>query len=120
MAADPPLNNNDSGPEELRRVYCFRRVEDLRALMVKNGDAAKKVVVLEFGWTIDPRPDSPYRWHAVSEAEQAKWMQRAYPYAQEQWQPWSGVMSAIYIANPQWTRDDEQVYWSVVYPATRN
>jgi hypothetical protein len=116
VAADPTLNNNDSGPEDLRRVYAFRRVEDLRALMVKNGDAAKKVVILEFGWTIDPRPDSPYRWHAVSEAEQDKWMQRAYVYAQEHWQPWIGVMSAIYIANPQWTRDDEQVYWSVVYP----
>lgn len=116
VAADPALNNNDSGPVELRRVYAFRRVEDLRELMVKNGDAAKKVVVLEFGWTIDPRPDSPYHWHAVSETQQDKYLQRAFAYAQKHWQPWIGVMNVIYIADPRWTLDDEQTYWSVVYP----
>ncbi|MCG3206877.1 MAG: hypothetical protein FOGNACKC_00476 [Anaerolineae bacterium] len=116
VAADPTLNNNDSGPEELRRVYAFRRVEDLRGLMVQNGDEAKKVVVLEFGWTIDPRPDSPYYWHAVSETQQDKYLQRAFQYAQEHWQPWIGVMNVIYIADPRWTLDDEQTYWSVVYP----
>ena len=25
-------------------------------------------------------------------------------------------MSLIYIANPQWTMNDEQTYWSIVYP----
>ena len=116
VAADPTLSNNDSAPEELRRVYAFRRVEDLREIMVQNGDEAKKVVVLEFGWTIDPRPDSPYHWHAVTDDQQDKYLQRAYAYAQENWQPWIGVMSVIYIANPQWTYEDEQLYWSVVYP----
>jgi hypothetical protein len=116
VAADPSLNNNDSGPEQLRRVYAFRRVEDLRALMVQNGDAEKKVAVLEFGWTIDPRPDSPYNWHAVTETEQDKFLQRAYAYAQTNWQPWIGVMNVIYIADPRWGYDDEQTYWCVVYP----
>ncbi|GAB4445138.1 MAG: hypothetical protein Kow0031_27630 [Anaerolineae bacterium] len=116
VAADPALNNNDSAPEELRRVYAFRRVEDLRRLMVANGDEAKKVVVLEFGWTIDPRPDSPYRWHAVTETQQDKYLQRAFAYAAENWQPWIGVMTVIYIADPRWTLEDEQTYWSVVYP----
>jgi hypothetical protein len=116
VAGDPSLNNNDSAPEALRRVYSFRRVEDLRALMVENGDAEKKVVILEFGWTIDPRPESPYHWHSVSETEQDKFLQRAYAYAEANWQPWIGVMNVIYIADPQWTREDEQAYWSVVYP----
>ncbi|MCB0180146.1 MAG: cellulase family glycosylhydrolase, partial [Anaerolineae bacterium] len=49
VANDPSLNNGDSAPEDLRRVYAFRRVEDLRELMVRNGDEAKKVVILEFG-----------------------------------------------------------------------
>ncbi|RME98041.1 MAG: hypothetical protein D6768_18275, partial [Chloroflexi bacterium] len=80
------------------------------------GDAAKMVAVLEFGWTIDPRPDSPYRWHAVTEAQQDKYIQRAFQYARQHWQPWIGVMNVIYLANPQWTLDDEQTYWSVVYP----
>jgi len=116
VAATPELNNNDSAAADLRRVYAFRRVEDLRALMVQNGDAAKKVVVLEFGWTIDPRPNSPYHWHAVSESQQDKYLQRAFQYAQQHWQPWIGVMNVIYIANPRWTLDDEQTYWCVVYP----
>ncbi|MBI1880047.1 MAG: beta-galactosidase [Chloroflexi bacterium] len=103
-------------PEELRRVYCFRHVEDVRAIMVNNGDADKKVVLLEFGWTIDPRPDSPYKWHAVSPEQQAQYFVRAYQYAQANWQPWIGVMSLIYVANPQWTLQDEQTYWSIVYP----
>jgi polysaccharide biosynthesis protein PslG len=103
-------------PEELRRVYCFRHVEDVRAIMVKNGDTDKKVVLLEFGWTIDPRPDSPYKWHAVTPEQQAQYFVRAYEYARANWQPWIGVMSLIYIANPQWTLQDEQTYWSIVYP----
>jgi hypothetical protein len=116
VAADPELNNNDQAAEELRRVYCFRHVEDVRQIMVKNHDEAKKVVILEFGWTIDHRIDSPYHWHAVTPEQQDKYLQRAYAYAQENWQPWIGVMSLIYIANPHWRWDDEQVYWSVVYP----
>lgn len=103
-------------PEELRRVYCFRHVEDVRAIMVNNGDADKKVVLLEFGWTIDPRPDSPYKWHAVSQEQQAQYFVRAYQYAKANWQPWIGVMSLIYVANPTWTLQDEQTYWSIVYP----
>ena len=116
VASTPELNNNDSAAVELRRVYCFRHVEDVREIMVRNGDAAKKVVVLEFGWSVDPRPDSPYHWHAVSPEQQDKYLQRAYEYAQEHWQPWIGAMSLIYIADPRWHWGDEQVYWSIVYP----
>jgi hypothetical protein len=103
-------------PEELRRVYCFRHVEDVRQVMVDNGDADKQIVLLEFGWTIDPRPESPYNWHAVTPEQQDQYFQRAYAYAKENWQPWIGVMSLIYVANPQWTMNDEQTYWSIVYP----
>lgn len=103
-------------PEELRRVYGFRHVEDVRQIMVNNGDTDKQVVLLEFGWTIDPRPDSPYRWHAVTAEQQAQYFERAYAYAKQNWRPWIGIMSLIYIADPQWTMNDEQTYWSIVYP----
>lgn len=116
IANDPALNNGDTGPEELRRVYGFRHVEDVREIMVRNGDAAKKIVVLEFGWTVDPRPESPYYWHAVSPHQQDKYLQWAFAYAQANWQPWIGLMNVIYIADPQWTTADEQTYWSIVYP----
>jgi polysaccharide biosynthesis protein PslG len=120
IAADPNLSNpgDHAGgvPEELRRVYGFRHVEDVRQVMVRNGDADKRVVLLEFGWTIDPRPDSPYFWHRVTDIEQADYLVRAYQYARQNWQPWIAVMSLIYVANPEWTLDDEQTYWSIVYP----
>lgn len=116
VAASPEFNNNDKAPAELRRVYSFRHVEDVRELMVANGDAAKKIMLLELGWTVDPRPGSPYRWHAVTPEQQDKYLQRAYAYAEANWQPWIGVMSLIYIADPAWDMTMEETYWSIVYP----
>jgi polysaccharide biosynthesis protein PslG len=98
------------------RIYCFRHVEDLRQIMVENGDQKKKVVVLEFGWTIDSRPDSPYAWHAVTEEQQADYFVRAYQYAKQNWQPWIGVMSLIYMPDIDWTENDEQYWWSIAVP----
>lgn len=103
-------------PGSACRIYCFRHVEDLRQIMVDNGDQKKKVVVLEFGWTIDSRPNSPYGWHAVTEAQQADYFVRAYQYAKQNWQPWIGVMSLIYMPDNDWTENDEQYWWSIAIP----
>jgi hypothetical protein len=116
VANDPILNNYDPSPTELKRIYCFRHVEDIRAVMVANGDADKRIVLLEFGWTTDPRPESPYAWHAVSDQEHAEYLTRAYQYAKEHWQPWIAVMNLIYMPDSQWGREDEQSYWSIIYP----
>jgi len=116
VAQSAMMTNNDSGSEELRRVYCFRHVEDVRAVMVRNGDEAKKVVILEFGWTVEPRKNSPYYWHRVTLEQQAEYFEGAYRYATEHWQPWIGVMSLIYVADPDWHMDMEETYWSIVYP----
>ncbi len=100
------------------RIYCFRHVEDLRAIMVKNGDESKRVVVLEFGWTIDERPTSPYYWHRVKDQfVQGDYMVRAYQYAKANWQPWIALMSLIYMPDVQWTQEDEQYWWSVIEPS---
>lgn len=98
------------------RWFAFRHVEDMRRIMVENGDADKQVAVLEMGWTTDPRPGTSYEWHAVSEEEQADYLRRAYGYAQENWQPWIGVMTTIFFADAAWTQDDEQYWWSIVLP----
>ncbi len=103
-------------PGQACRIYCFRHVEDVHQVMVDNGDSDKQVVVLEFGWTMDPRPDSPYHWHAVSETEQAQYLVGAYQYAKAHWGDWIGVMSLIYMPNIDWTEDDEQFWWSVAAP----
>ena len=98
------------------RVYGFRHAEDLRAVMVANGDAAKRVAILEFGWSSDPRPNSPYFWHAVSEEEKGAYLARAFEFARKNWQPWIGPMTVIYVADPVWTKEQEQYYWSITDP----
>jgi len=120
VATNPKLHNNDPSPADLKRVYSFRHIEDVRELMVRNGDANKRVMVLEFGWTTDNRPDSPYYWHGagagIDEAKQACYLVRALKYAKEKWQPWIAVMSMIYLPDVQWTKKDEQYYWSIIGP----
>lgn len=116
VASDPTLNNYDPSPLDLKRIYCFRHVEDVRQVMLANGDADKRIVLLEFGWTTDHRRDSPYYWHAVSDQQQADYLVRAYQYAQANWQPWIAVMSLIYLPDSQWGIDDEQTYWGIIYP----
>jgi len=109
VAANPDLGGH--------RAFAFRRIEDLRAIMVKRGDGDKQIAVLEFGWTSDPRPDSPYNWHRVTEEVKADYLVRAYRYAREHWSPWIGLMSLIYVADPDWTRDHEQYWWAITYPS---
>jgi len=99
-----------------RRFFCFRHVEDLRQVMVEKGDAGKQIAVLEFGWTSDSRPDSPYNWHAVSEETKADYIVRAYQWARDHWSPWMGAMTALSIASPDWTEADEQYWWAITNP----
>jgi LysM repeat protein len=110
---DEVQNNRELGG---RRFFCFRRVEDLRQVMVENGDAGKQMAVLEFGWTSDARPGSPYAWHAVSEETKADYIVRAFKWARDHWSPWMGAMTVLSIANPAWTEADEQYWWSITNP----
>ena len=118
VATDPNFYNqgDPNCPGDPCRIYSFRHIEDLRQIMVDHGDSDKQVVVLEFGWTMDERPNSPYAWHAITEEEQADYFVRAYRYAKENWQPWIGVMSLIYMPSVEWTEDDEQYWWSIAIP----
>ena len=120
VANDPKLNNNDPSSAELKRTYAFRHIEDVRALMERYGDQGKRVVVLEFGWSTDNRPDSPYYWHGagagINETVQGCYLLGALIYAKEHWQPWIGLMSMIYMPDVDWTKGDEQYYWSIIGP----
>lgn len=97
------------------RFFCFRHVEDMRAIMEKHGDGARRAVILEFGWTSDT-VHSRYAWHAVTEEQKADYMVRAYQYAAEHWRPWIGLMSLIYIADSNWKDDREESWWAITYP----
>lgn len=115
VAKDPKATNNDPSSETLKRVYAFRHVEDIRKVMVENGDEKKKMAVLEFGYTTDDRPGSPYLWHAVNEVEQSSYIVQSFLYADRNWQDYVSTMSLIYICAPHWTEKDEQYYWAITY-----
>jgi hypothetical protein len=64
------------------------------------------------GWTSDPRVDSPYHWHSVSEREKAENLAGAFRWARANW-PWMAFMTVIYLPDSRWRADQEQVYWSI-------
>lgn len=97
------------------RFWCFRHVEDLRAIMERYGDGEKQVAVLEMGWTTD-QVHPEYAWYAVTEEQQADYLVRAFQYAKEHWSPWIGVMFVHSIADPRWTENDEQYWWAITEP----
>ena len=110
------------------RWFAFRHVEDMRAIMVANGDGHKQVAILEMGWITDDDQGvtdgrslrdfhESYAWHAVDAETQADYLVRAYQYAQQNWQPWIGLMTTIYIADYDWTAEQhEQWWWAIVLP----
>ncbi|MBV9172827.1 MAG: cellulase family glycosylhydrolase [Chloroflexi bacterium] len=116
VALDPALTNNDPSSPDLRRMYALRHVEDIRAVMVQQGDAGKQMAILEMGATTDQRPDSPYAWFAVSREQQATKLVGAFQCARQRWQPWMGAMTVIYIPDPGWTQQTEYYWWSITNP----
>lgn len=113
VGKDPQYNHGEGAAG---RIYCFRHAEDVRQVMVKNGDTKKQMAIVEFGWTTDKRPGSPYAWFGVTEQQQADYLVQAYQWARAHWQPWIGLMSMIYIAASYWTPNDEEYYWSITLP----
>ena len=109
----------EASPEEVAKsplwgghgAFCFRRVEDLRHIMVENGDETKQVAITEFGWSTDN-----HRWHGVTEEERADYLVRAYRWAGENWSRWVRMMVAPPLADPGWTESDEGYFWAITYP----
>jgi hypothetical protein len=100
------------------RSFCFRRVEDLRAVMERYGDGKKQVALLEFGWVIDggAKLHESYRWYAQTPDKQAEYIVGAYKWAKEKWASWIGVMSVIYILSPDFKDTEEYYWWAITDP----
>ena len=112
VAKNREYNNND-GPAG--RIYSFRHAEDIRKIMVARGDSAKQIAILEFGWTMD-NIHPAYSWFSVDEQTHGKYIVNAFTYAKKNWAPWIGAMFVIYLANPDWTKDNEEYWWSINEP----
>jgi len=107
VAADPSYGGHAS--------FAFRRVEQLRQVMERNGDGDKQIWLLEFGWTSD-EVNPAYAWHRVSEEQKAEYIVGAYRWAAQHWAPWIGVMVLWNLAAPGWTRQNEEYWWSITNP----
>ena len=92
--------------------FYFRRIEQLREVMVKNGDTDKRVWLLEFGWTADQIHPN-YAWFAVSEEKKGANIVQALQYARQHWQPWIGVMTLWTLPDPSWTAEREEYWWAI-------
>lgn len=117
-AAPPETSPEEADASEAyggERYFTFRRVEDLQAIAARHGDGNRRVAILEMGWTSDP-VNPNYAWHAVTEQQKADYLVRAYRWAYENWRPWIGVMTTIYMCNADWTEQDEQYWWCVNNP----
>ncbi len=112
----PAYGSDDAERDGRGRWATFRRVEDLRRIMVANNDAPRQMAILEMGYTTD-QVNPSYQWYAVNEYDQARLIVEAYQYAAQHWRPWVGLMNVIYIADPEWTSQDEQFWWSINDPA---
>lgn len=127
FAAPPELDPAEAAANQAYggyRFFAFRHVEDIRAIMVRNGDEGKRVVLLEFGWTFDP-VNPAYKWHGadagIDQMVQADYLKRAYIYAEQNWQPWIALMSLLTMPNIDWNedgnpQDEEQYWWAILEP----
>lgn len=98
-------------------VFCFRHVEEMRAIMERYGDGHKQVAILEFGWHTDTRLEHPdYAWFGVTPEQQGDYLVRAFQYAREHWSPWIGPMFVWNIPDSHWTPDNEEFWWGIVDP----
>jgi hypothetical protein len=97
--------------------HYFRRVEDIRDVMVANGEGHKQIWLTEFGWSSSPVTAPGQEFAAyVSEQQQAEYIVRAFEIAKQEW-PWMGIM---FLWNLQFSTlidpNDHKVYWSVLNP----
>lgn len=108
-----------SWPGREHGSFYFRRVEQLRQVMVDNGDEDKQVWLLEFGWTSDTVHPN-YAWFRVSEDQKAQNIVDAFRWAYDNWRPWIGPMILWNIAAPDWNESREEYWWSVTNPNGSN
>jgi polysaccharide biosynthesis protein PslG len=124
LGAHPGSNNNSPdqwwpgrpGPDGWtnHNSFYFRRVEELRRIMVQHGEGHKQIWLTEFGWTTQ-NPAQGYEYGAqISEEMQAEYLTRAFQIARNEW-PWMGVM-AVWNLNFAVVVDplDEKGPWGVL------
>jgi hypothetical protein len=98
--------------------FYFRRIEQLRQVMLENGDGQKQMWLTEFGWASDEDPAPGYEYASQnSEAEQAEYIGEAFRMGRDRY-PWMGTMLLFQLnmATPNISTDpnDERIAWGVI------
>ncbi len=89
----------------------FSRVQLLREIMVRNGDADKPIWATEVGWNALPEDFAAFpNYGRVSEEKQAIYAVEAYQRAAREW-PWMGVMNYWFLRRPSDAEKDQTWYY---------
>jgi plastocyanin len=100
--------------------FYFRRVEELRQVMVENGDAHKQMWLTEFGWMSMAAPPPGFDFaKQVTEQEQAAYIAEAFRMGRDKY-PWMGPMLVFNLnfALPEVAiaPNDERIGWALLRP----
>jgi polysaccharide biosynthesis protein PslG len=105
-----------AGPFRDHPSFYFRRIEQLREVMVRYGDTGKRMWLTEFGWSL-PNPAPGYEYGAQNTPQsQADYLVRAYSMAKVQY-PWMGgmfVWNLNFAALPDIPFNDEKPPFSII------
>jgi hypothetical protein len=85
-------------PESVNDGLVFARLEDLRAIMLEQGDGDKPVWITEMGWTVDPPPDQPDI--GVSLTQQGAYLTGALDRVRREW-PWVELVTVWNLSQPE-------------------
>lgn len=108
-----PLTSGHEGWND-HPSFFFRRVEQLRQVMVDQGDLDKPVWITEFGWTTENQAPG-YEYGANNtEEEVAEYLTRAFEIAVDEW----GWCTGAFVWNLNWStlvdESDEKYPWSAL------
>jgi GH35 family endo-1,4-beta-xylanase len=85
-------------PENDREHPAFRRLTDLRQIMVEHSDADKPVWITELGWTVEPPAEQADI--GVSLEQQADYLKAAWEMIRHEW-PWVELVTIWNLSQPQ-------------------
>ncbi|HEX5689449.1 MAG TPA: hypothetical protein VFX76_05580, partial [Roseiflexaceae bacterium] len=96
-ASNPPdtmwPDNPGPGPNFVNsREFYFRRIEDVRGVMLETGLGDRQIWITEFGWAT-PNNTPGYEFgNQISYETQAAWITRAFEMGRHDYAPWVGAM----------------------------
>lgn len=86
-------DNPGPGPNwRTSREFYFRRVEDIRQVMINNGMADKQIWITEFGWATQNNTPGYEYGNSISYQQQSDWIVRAFQMGRRDYAPWVGAM----------------------------